>query len=1100
MHISHTPAGSNTHTPAAANESSASTRAQSTSKQHSAHYPEKCQLPCHIHGFSVVSCEKLPEIDGWAWVLKHDASGARLLYLQNDDNNKAFAIGFKTPPNNNTGVFHILEHSVLCGSKRYPVKEPFVDLLKTSMQTFLNAMTFPDKTLYPVASTNEKDLMNLMSVYLDAVFHPAIYQKKAIFEQEGWHYELKPNDPSCKENPATMPDKDTHLCANGVVYNEMKGALADASSILSVALLEGMFPDTCYRFESGGTPRDIPQLSYKEFLDNHTAHYQLANSYSIIYGNVHINDVLAFINDTYFAPVHDEERKRAQERAHAKLPAYTPRSIEFQAPTIQRNIVRYGDITPDKSVIGGAFLIGKFSDHKRVLATEILLDALFGSNEAPLKRALLDAHVASEIDVSVVDAIAQPYAVVEAKGIGNLCPDEFYTQLKKHVCAVLDAGIDSALIEAALAHCEFIMRERNFGCADGVVYAMNVFNTWLYDDALAYEYLKYEDIFKELHAQAHGSYFTTLARELFLENNHSALAIVKPGEESYGSDDAAFERTKAALSADEKMQLVKQEEQLRVMQTQEDSAEDKARLPRLGTRDIENAHAEAPFEFLEDAPLPTIRHVLETHGITYVYRHFDACHLHFDDLPYLSILALVMGKLDTQRHSAAQIDTLVQHYLGNLSFYPVVYAQYVSEQGERGKSAQQNLESNPSADAAQHGESAKHEASAQAEGARAGKASALLAPRVMFTVSASALEEFAPSLTSLVNEVILETKFEDTARIKAILEQKKLQMEQLFVESGHSCAMARCRSYYSQEGVANEALGGVDYYRSLCALLERFDDEKDQLVQRLYTLTRTLFCDENCTISFAGSNAQYNAFWATQPQLNKHEYANPFVQSDSRHNVIAGAQKSAVPTQRMVIPQPQIKQEAFIIPGNVCYAGQGYDLRLLQLPYTGTWSVVSRALTLDYLWNEVRVKGGAYGVGLSVSAPGFMNFYSFRDPHLDQTLDHFKASAAWLASYQASSEALEGFIVSSVAGIDAPEKARQIICRHDALFFQHKPATIRAQYRSEIMDTTREMLHAAARALAEIATHDATCTFTSSKLLENSKKHFDVHTLITPQN
>lgn len=1087
MRISHTPASSNIHTSAAANESSASTRAQSTSKQHSAHYPEKCQIPSHIHGFSVVSCEKLPEIDGWAWVLKHDASGARMLYLQNDDNNKAFAIGFKTPPNNNTGVFHILEHSVLCGSKRYPVKEPFVDLLKTSMQTFLNAMTFPDKTLYPVASTNEKDLMNLMSVYLDAVFHPAIYQKKAIFEQEGWHYELKPNDPSCKENPATMPDKDTHLCANGVVYNEMKGALADASSILSVALLEGMFPDTCYRFESGGTPRDIPQLSYKEFLDNHAAHYQLANSYSIIYGNVHINDVLAFINDTYFTPVHDEECNQAQERASAKLPAYMPRSIEFQAPTIQRDIVRYGDITPDKSVIGGAFLIGKFSDHKRIIATEILLDALFGSNEAPLKRALLDAQVASEIDVSVVDAIAQPYAVVEAKGIGDLCPDEFYAQLTKHVCAVLDAGIDSALIEAALAHCEFIMRERNFGCADGVVYAMNVFNTWLYDDTLAYEYLKYEDIFKELHAQAHGSYFTTLARELFLENNHYALAIVKPGEESYGSDDAAFERTKCALSADEKMQLVKQEEQLRALQTQEDSAEDKARLPHLGTGDIESAHAEAPFEFIDDAPLPTIRHVLETHGITYVYRHFDACHLQFDDLPYLSILALIMGKLDTQRHSAAQIDTLVQHYLGNLSFYPAVHAQYVPEQDAHDKNATQNKQA----------ERAKY---TQGEQAHTSTAHPLTTPRIMFTVSASALEEFSPALTSLVNEVLLETKFEDTARIKAILEQKKLQMEQLFVESGHSCAMARCRSYYSQEGVVSEALGGVDYYRSLCKLLERFDNEKDQLVQRLYALTAQLFCDDNCTLSFAGSDEQYDAFWATQPQLNKHEYANPFVQSDSRHNVVACAQKRPIPTQRMTIPQPQIKQEAFIIPGNVCYASQGYDLRLLQLPYKGTWSVVSRALTLDYLWNEVRVKGGAYGVGLSVSAPGFMNYYSFRDPHLDQTLDHFKAAACWLQSYQANSEALEGFIVSSVASIDAPEKARQIICRHDALFFQNKPATIRARFRSEILDTTLEMLHSSARALTEITTHNATCTFTSSKLLENSKKHFDVHTLITPQN
>ncbi len=1035
------------------------------------------------HGFTVVSHEQLPEIDGEAVVFTHEASKARLLYLKNDDNNKAFSIGFRTPPQDDTGVFHILEHSVLCGSDKYPVKEPFVDLLKSSMQTFLNAMTFPDKTMYPVASTNEHDLYNLMDVYLDAVLHPAIYRKRTVFEQEGWHYELTPKatgdgtalagdaaeiapalaaagvtdpdaiaqaasaagitdeaavaalveavaaagaaaDDADAPNPADLPADQTRLVYNGVVFNEMKGALSESSSVLFDELQKALFPDGAYAFESGGTPEGIPTLSYENYLDEHRRHYRLDNSYALLYGNLDIDRALAYL-DERFTPEAQVEAARDEERRAAGAEPLRPRTIDLQKPVRHLGVVHPMDTAPENACAGAGYVIGSAHDRERVMATDILVDALAGSNEAPLKRALLDADIADDVSFYLADSLAQPFVVAEMRLPRNDGENRLVPLISETVEHLLEGGLDRELIEASLSHAEFAMREHNFGTADGVVYAMASLAGWLYDDAYATAYLRYDKEFADLRAKLDGTYFDDLARSLFVDNDHMASASIVP-EPGCDGTRAAEELAKKneSLTPEERHHIVDEEAELRAMQTEPDSPEAKATLPRLGIADIEDVPAEPHLELDWRTPLTCLRHRIPTRGIAYAYRYFDADRLSFEDLPYASILALVLGKLPTSSHTAAQIDTLVQGKLGNLDFYLDVY-----------EDRDDVLVANPK-----------------------------------FVVSASALSPNSPYLATLVNEVLYESDFSDTAKIRDVLAQRKIDLEQGFIAGGHSCAMARVRSYSTAAGVVREQVSNVDFYLFLRDLLEHFDERAGELSSRLASVAQTLFNDDLCTVSFTGTEDDYDAFWLAKPQTGRK----------------LGRERS------LVVPQPQVRNEAFIVPSNVCFASVGRDRRTLGTPYSGAHPILSRVLSFDYLWNEVRVKGGAYGVGFGSNLEGFMRFYSFRDPHLDETLERFAKAGDWIRQFDPSEKDWEGFVVSTVAGLDAPIKPRQLIRRQDAEFFARRPQGERAALRANVLKTSVDDVRALADTVDAVVDAHQVCAFGNEEILTSSKAGLNV--------
>ncbi len=1004
-----------------------------------------------LHGFAVESSGPLSEIDGFAHVMRHKKSGARLLFLQNDDDNKAFSIAFKTPPADDTGVFHILEHSVLCGSEKFPVKEPFVDLLKTSMQTFLNALTFPDKTMYPVASTNEQDLLNLADVYMDAVLDPAIYAKPEIFRQEGWHYELdeasecerphagaqtvdgggalledEASAPFIPENDADYsrddlaqgvpPASAARLRYNGVVFNEMKGALSDPDSVLYHAVNKALFPDTCYAFESGGHPRAIPKLTYEQFLDTHARHYRLDNAYIVLYGNLDADRMLAFLDERYLSAC--EPRTDA-----------APNAIGVQAPLVVTDVTASMDTAPENACVGLGYVVGDARDFERVLACDVLLDALMGGNESPMKRALLDEGFGGDVTAYLMDSQAQPVAMFQLKNAEPGVAAAFMEAVEREAAHLVRDGIPRDVLEASLAQMAFDLRERDRGMADGVPLAMNALAGWLYDDGMATTYLRYEDALAHMRAGLDGRYFEDALESLVCSSGHKALVDLVPAVDEGESEEEAELACALAAMDDAAKQGVRDEvAALRAMQEAPDSPEAASTLPRLRVSDIGAAVPDPAYRVLADTPLPCLHHDLPTRHIDYLYLYFNADGLGWDDLPYVTLLSMLLARLGTARRTAADLDVHMRTHLGSLRFFADAFAD----------------ETDPS---------------------KVG---------LKMTVAASALTEELEYLADIPCEVWAETSFDDASKIRDILIQRRIAMEQSFMGEGHVRAMNRLSSYAFKTGVLKEQMGGVDFYRFLCDAIEHFDERFDTLRARLSDVRDRIFTKRDVLASFTGSKDDLRRFW---------ELAGDFGLPGERA-FFDGRPQPFVLGEK--IPQPEPKREAFVVPGDVCYVAKGADVHDAS-SFDGAWTVLSNALSFDYLWNEVRVKGGAYGVGFRRTPEGFGRFYSFRDPGVDATVARYDAAGEWLARFDPSEEEMEGYIVSTVAAHDAPVKPRQAARRQDAAFFCGKPADYRERLRGQKLASTPEKLRSYAEVLDRIARDGAMCAFGGEDVLRASK-------------
>lgn len=953
-----------------------------------------------VEGFRYVSGEELAEIDGVAHVMHHDATGAKLLFLENADSNKSFSITFKTPPEDDTGVFHILEHSVLCGSKRFPVKEPFVDLLKTSMQTFLNAMTFPDKTMYPVASTNEKDLLNLMDVYLDAVLDPAIYAKRAIFEQEGWHFELD--------------ELSGRLRYNGVVYNEMKGALSDPDDVLYHAMNAALLPDTCYAFESGGNPRAIPSLTYEGFLEAHARHYRLDNAYVILYGDMDIRRVLSFLDSRFAqAPAHPEGLKPVA-------------SIALQKPVAAGHVRVPMATSPDNACAGLGYVIGTSSEFERILAVDILLDALMGGNESPIKRALLDAGIAGDATAYLVDSQLQPVAMFQLKSAKPGAAAKLREIVERESARLVREGIPRDLLEASFAQAAFSLRERDRGVADGVALAMNSMAGWLYDDAAPVSYLRFEEPLAHLREGLAAGLFEGILASLVLESAHNALVEIVPQEAADEQDCQAAElaRIEAGMDDADFARIREDVERLRQMQEAPDSPEALATLPRLRVDDIGPAKPEPAFEVVAGAPLPCLHHDLSTRGIDYLSMYFDLGHLSWDDIPYVGIVASVLGQLGTSGRTASELDIHMRSHLGMFRIFPEVM---VSDSDPDDLS-------------------------------------------LKLVVSASALREELGYLASIPREVWSETVFSDKGKILDVLMQRRVGMEQMFIGQGHACAINRALSYHARSGVLREALIGVDSYLFLKELIDDFDARSDDLCSRLSEVAASMFTS-NVLVSFTGPADDLARFW---------ELAGDFG--------LPAAPEGAA----LRIPDPRPRDEAFAVPSDVCFVASAASGFSVGCTYSGIWPVASRALSFDYLWNEVRVKGGAYGTGFRITSTNALSLHSFRDPGIDATLRRFAEAGRWLAEFSPSEEEMEGYIVSTVAAHDAPAKPRQTARFQDTEYLRGAPADRRARLRAEELAATVDGVRECAPVLEGMAGKAHVCVFGNADAIKASQVAFDV--------
>lgn len=993
-----------------------------------------------ISGFDVTSCKVLPELDADAYVLHHRASGARLLYLACEDENKAFSIAFKTPPTDDTGVFHILEHSVLCGSAKFPVKEPFVDLIKSSMQTFLNAMTYPDKTVYPVASTNEQDLLNLMDVYMDAVLNPAIYTKRAIFEQEGWHYEL--------DVPEGAPLAAGTLRYNGVVFNEMKGALSDPMSVLDDAVNRALFPDTAYACESGGDPRAIPQLTYEQFLDTHARHYNLANSYIVLYGDMEVERELAFLDERYLGDgprLRDEaERARALQAARDDEADATSgsHSTDGAATTGEPNpLVRQNPLvcdyervematTPDNALVGMAYVIGDAADRKRLVAADVLIDALMGTNEAPVKKAILAAGLGGNVVSYTSGDLLQPHTLIILQNAKPEVAREFRRVIEDECLRLVKEGIPRERLAAILANEEFDLRQRDYGYADGVALACDALGTWLYDDAdeAATRGIEYGPIYEELNRELDGTYFEDLLRELVLESKHRALVELVPVADDAAAsreEEAELAAAKATMDDADLQRIVEDVAALRERQEAEDAPEARATLPRLHVSDIGPARPEPQLVIDKQTPIPCLRHDLPTHKLAYALTYFDLSHLSFAELPYVTVLTRLMNQLATERMTAGELDSYVCANLGFLSFTTEV-------------ATQPNWK--------------------------------LANPRLL--VSAGALSEKMDALARIPREVWSETVFEDTERMRDVLTQTRIGMEQSFLMNGHSAALARAMSYGSPAAVLTQQLSGVDFYLFLRDLLDNFDDRKEGLCETLRELQARIFTSTGAVASFTGSDEDYRRYWNAAGDL--------------------GLSPRTAATKELYVPWPEDKREAFIIPSDVTYLARACDPRTLEIETDGTWSVASNALSYDYLWNEIRVKGGAYGCGFRSPSPRHASFYTYRDPAIDPSLARIEAAGDWLASFDPDADTFEGFIVSCVSGMDAPLKPYALTKRRNAEYFCKTPSGKRAERRQQMLESTPDALRALAADISRIAREAPACVFAGREAIEASEVDWNV--------
>lgn len=983
------------------------------------------------HGFAVERCETVPELDSDAYVLRHTTSGARLLHLACNDENKAFAIGFKTPPADSTGVFHILEHSVLCGSAKFPVKEPFVDLIKSSMQTFLNAMTYPDKTIYPVATTNEQDLYNLMDVYLDAVFNPAIYTKPTIFEQEGWHYELDlPEGAGGDDSAASL--REGTLRYNGVVFNEMKGALSDPMSVLDDAVNAALYPDTAYAHESGGDPRAIPALTYEQFLDTHARHYNPSNSYITLYGDLDVDRALAFLDERYLSQPSAASRRMDAAVAAGEDPStLAPNPLDVQAPvTCEYKRVEMAT-TPENALVGLGLVLGSALDRKRTIAADILFEALLGSNEAPVKKAILAAGLGGNVVSYTAAESLQPYELIMLQNAQPGVARELRRVFQDACCDLCEHGIPRERLEAIISSNEYDLRQRDYGIADGVAIACDALSTWLYDDDAATLALKYGPVYEELRGELDGSYFEGLLRELVLQNDHMALVELVPvdaAEGAEGAEAAELAAKRDAMTDAELADVVERTAVLRAAQEAEDTPEAKATLPRLRVSDIGEARPEPPLVVDTTAPIPCLRHGIPTNRLAYAMQYFDLSCVAFEDLPYVTLLCRLLKQLPTREHSAEELDNLLAGKLGFLSFTTEVMTQ-------------------PDVDGV----------------------------RPYLLVSAGALSEKIDALASLPREVWSSTLLldADADRVRDVLTQIRIGLEQGFINNGHSAALGRAMSYSSPSALVREQLSGVDFYLFLRDLLEHFDERVDGLRTKLAKLAERIFVADGCMASFTGSDEDFDAYWDAAGDLGL--------------GVGDGAGRDA-----LAVPAPCDRHEAFVIPSDICFAARACDPRRLGLDVTGAWAVAANALSYDYLWNEIRVKGGAYGCGFRAAGERQTAFYTYRDPAIDPSIERVERAGAWLGSFEPDEAAFEGFIVSCVSGMDAPVKPYALTKRRNTTYLAGLDPHAREERRAQMLAATPGELRSLGADVTRIAAESPTCVFGGRDVIAKSNAGFNV--------
>lgn len=958
--------------------------------------------------YEILDEHRVEDVQSDGFILRHKKSGARIAILSNNDDNKVFYIGFRTPPEDETGVPHIIEHTTLCGSKKFPVKDPFIELAKGSLNTFLNAMTYPDKTVYPVASCNDQDFKNLMDVYLDAVFNPNITKYEEIFKQEGWHYELT--------------GKDDELKINGVVYNEMKGAYSSPDEVLSSQIYRSLFPDNTYSKDSGGNPEYIPKLTYEAYLDFYHKYYHPSNSYIYLYGDMDVVERLEWLDKEYLS-LYDYKKVNSEIN---KQPAFDEiKNVEAQYS------ITMDDSQENKTYLSYNRVVGDTLDEMLYQAFDVLDYALVSSPGAPVKQALIDAGIGDDVYGSYDAGILQPVFSFVAKNANASQADEFESIIENTLKEVVKTGINKEALLAGINSSEFKFREADFGqFPKGLLFGLNCLDSWLFDDMKPFIHLECLGTFAKLRKAVDTDYFEKLIQEYLLDNTHGSSVTVKPkrglGNEREEALAKELSDYKASLSDEEIKKLIEDTEHLKKYQEEPSSDEDLRKLPMLTRADMKkNA---MPFSNIEDELLDVkvVRHDIESNGIDYISFLFDAGDFAQSELGYLGFFTNALGLVSTEKYSYTDLANATNIYTGGIGTGTASHPDIKDRNNFVFK----------------------------------------------FEVKLKVLEKNLDKALELMEQMLLSSDFTDTKRLGELVAQIKARLQANLSSSGHLVAAMRSMSSFSRYALYQDELKGIAFYRSICRIEKELSESPKSVSDKLAAIAKKLFARNRMLISFTGNNEAYGN---AKPSLEK---------------VIAGFNKmSAVGNQAEV--HFNTAKEAFIDASQIQYVAKTGDFICEGYEYTGALRLLRIILSYDYLWINVRVKGGAYGCMNTFLRSGESYFVSYRDPNLSDTLDVYDRIPEYIKSFSPDERDMTKYIIGTFSALDTPMNPEAKGSRSLSAYLEGITYEQIQKERNEILNAQPEDIRRLADLVKAVLKKDSICVIGNENMIKESAGLFE---------
>lgn len=962
-----------------------------------------------LQAYELIQEKDLNGIKAKGTLFRHKKSGARIVLIENDDDNKVFSIAFRTPPEDSTGLPHILEHSVLCGSKEFPAKDPFVELVKGSLNTFLNAMTYPDKTVYPIASCNDQDFQNLMHVYMDAVFYPNIYENDKTFRQEGWSYELEAPDGELKYN--------------GVVYNEMKGAFSSPDGVLDRMILNSLFPDTSYSNESGGDPDAIPSLTYEDFLNFHRKYYHPSNSYIYLYGDMDMEEKLQWLDEKYLSKF---EKAEIDSEICLQKPFDEP--VEWK---------RYYSISGTESEEMNTYLsynkvIGTSLDEKLYLAFSILDYALLSAPGAPLKKALTDAGIGHDIVGSYDNGIYQPTFSVIAKNAEESQKEEFVRVIETTLEKIVKEGIDPDALTAGINYHEFRYREADFGnYPKGLMYGLQMFDSWLYDEESPFIHIEALDTFAFLKEQVGTSYYEELIQKYLLDNTHASIVMICPKKGLTAEADQKLHQKlqdyKAGLSKEEVEKLVQDTKDLRAYQEEPTPPEILEKIPVLKVSDISEDIAPIYNEEQKAGDIPCICHPINTNGIGYLTLIFDLRTLSEEEIPYAGLLQAVLGIIDTEHYEYGKLFNEINRRTGGIETSLEMYTDVTKVKEKEF--------------------------------------------RPTFEIKTKAMYDQLPFALSMMEEILMRSVLTDEKRIKEILDMLKSRFQMKFLSAGHSSAVLRAMSYSSPLARFKDMTNGIEYYETVSRITEHFEEEKERLIEMLQRISRKVFRKDRMIVSYTGEAQSQEAVLQEIKKFSECLYTEEVEESRFQLTCVK-------------------KNEGFQTSSKVQYVAMAGNFIDAGAQYHGALQILKVIMGYEYLWQNIRVKGGAYGCMSSFNKLGEGYFVSYRDPHLKNTLEIYKGVTEYLRNFDVSDRDMTKFIIGTISNMDQPMTPAIKGDRSMNLYMNHVTEEMIRKERLEVLHATQQDIRNLADIVEKVLQAEQICVIGNEDKIEQEKEIF----------